>query len=509
MIFQDRPYQKKADADIRAAFAAGYRRVLLVMPCGSGKTVVFGRIAQSAIGRDFPVLMMAHRKELIIQASSKLTGFDVQHGIIKSGIPAYYEMQIQVGSVQTIVGKLPQLRKPKLIIPDEAHHSQNVTQQTIITNYPDAKLLGVTASPIFGNGRTMGGYYDTIVMGPTVRELVDDGYLTRTLVFGPPPVADLENADYNDIEELEQRMNKRTVTGDAVQHYSAICPGEPAIVYCTTTKHCEDVAQQFREAGFKFYRIDGTMHADLRDKLLKDFDSGAIDGLCSCDLIGEGTDVPRARVAIKLAPTKVLQKHIQNDGRVSRPMYAAGFDLNTREGRLQAIAEGVKPYSIVIDCVNNLFFHGLPDDEFIWSLTEAVIQLRNGQALVPMQQCANCWLHYTPAPTCPYCGDTREIKQRKLVYTKGQLVQIKAEDKATLRQMKADAQMEKKRVSAEKKAHEEKLKAQKKFELKACKNIDDYIKFGIRHGYEDPKAWAAMKMRFKIEYKKRFAKKGG
>jgi hypothetical protein len=69
--------------------------------------------------------------------------------------------------------------------------------------------------------------------------------------------------------------------------------------------------------------------------------------------------------------------------------------------------------------------------------------------------------------------------------------------------------MEKKRVSAEKKAHEEKLKAQKKFELKACKNIDDYIKFGIRHGYEDPKAWAAMKMRFKIEYKKRFAKKGG
>ncbi len=504
MIFQDRAYQTKAFDDVRTAFAAGNKRVLLVMPCGSGKTVVFGRISQSAIGRGLSVAILAHRRELIMQASNKLTGFDVPHGIIKADIEPDYSQPVQVGSVQTLVNCLDEIKPPNLIIPDEAHHSQNHTQQAIITRYGAAKLLGVTASPIFGTGQTMGGYYDVIVMGPTVRELVEDGYLTRTLVFAPPPVAELEDDDYSSIEKLEYKMNRRHITGDAIEHYTRLAAGMSAIAFCTTIKHCEDVAEMFRAAGYSFYAIDGTMHKNVRDKLIEDFNSGTIQGLCSCDLIGEGTDVPGCRVAIKLAPTKRLQKHIQNDGRNSRPVYAAGFDLNTRDGRLQAIATGPKPYSVCIDHVNNLFFHGMPDDEFQWSLTEQPIITRNGEPLLPIQQCPNCWLHHAPAPVCPYCGTERPVQERKLVYTKGQLVQIKSNDKATLKQMKADVKAAK---TAKKKADEE-IAERKRKELKLCKTHDDFYKYAVRHKFEDPKAWAGVKSRIRHQYIQKFKKKG-
>lgn len=467
---QERGYQIKADANIRAAFKR-VKRVLYVGACGSGKTVIFTKIAEGANRKRKSVNIMAHRKELIFQCSNKLKYFGVDHGIIKSGVKPEYEKPIQVSSVQTLVHHLDEV-KPDMLIADEAHHSQNATQQKIISAYPAAILLGVTASPIFGNGRSMGGYYDEMVIGPTVAELVEDGYLVRTRVFAPPVVADINGIDYDSLTELEQAMNKRKVTGDAIEHYRRICPGAAAIAYVVNIKHGQDVAIQFRESGFKFYAIDGTMDDHERDGLLRDFASGAIEGLVSCDLISEGTDIPRAVVAIKLRPTKSLGLNIQQDGRVNRPYYAPGFDLNERAGRLAAIAASEKPYSYIIDHVNNLFFHGYPDDIIEWSLTAAPIISRQGGRLEPIQQCQKCYLHFSPSPACPYCGHAAEKKERKLTYTQGQLVEMKKDEMAT------------------KKKLAEELKKAKIRERKAAKTIPELIEFARKYDYENPEAWA-------------------
>lgn len=482
MIYQDRPYQQRDIPRIRDAFRR-VKRVLYVACCGSGKTVVFSKIAQGASAKNKAVTVLAHRKELILQCSGKLTTFGVDHGIIKAGIEAAYEKPIQVASVQTAVNHLPEIN-PNTIIADEAHHSQNATQQKIIKAFPEALLLGVTASPIFDNGKTLAGYYDELVQGPSVRELVEDGYLVRTRVFAPPMVADLAGADYTDNKELEKRMNKRTITGNAIEHYTRLAAGWPAIAYCTTVKHADDVAEQFKDAGYKFFRIDGKTHGTVRDRLMEEFRNGEIQGLASCDLIGEGTDVPRARVGIKLAPGRSLGKHIQNDGRLNRPFYAAGYDLETRAGRLDAIAASEKPYAVVMDHVNNMFFNGLPDDDFIWSLTAAPIQTRAGGSTVPIQVCQQCDLAFPPAAACPFCGHDAVPQERVLKYTHGQLQEIKRSD------------------AAARKIAEERLKKQKIQERRACKTYGQLVAFAEKYGYENPEAWAGHFQRMKQAYKK-------
>ena len=497
MIYQDRPYQQRDIPRIRAAFAR-VKRVLYVACCGSGKTVVFTKIAQGAALKQKSMTVLAHRKELILQCSNKLKHFGVDHGIIKSGFDPEYEKPIQVASVQTAIHHLDEIN-PHTICADEAHHSQNVTQQKIISHYPNALLLGVTASPIFGNGRSLGGYYDELIQGPQVAELVEDGYLVSTRVYAPPPVCDLDGVNYASEDELEAAMNKRTITGDAIEHYTRLAAHKPAIVYVVNVKHAEAVAGQFRDAGYKFYRIDGTMDGKLRDKLLADFASGEIEGVVSCDLISEGTDVPHAMVAIKLRPTKSLGLHIQMDGRINRPFYAAGWPLDTADQRKAAIAASVKPYGIIIDHVNNLYFHGWPDDQFIWSLTEPPLQRRANGMLIPMQQCASCYIHFKPADVCPYCGAAVEKKNRVLRYTKGELVELKKAE------VKAAAE-EKIRIKAERaaaKVEEERIKVIKEKERKAAKTYKELVAHGKKWGYNEPESWAGMQIKRRNAWRNR------
>lgn len=481
-----RSYQERAVDGIRSCYRRRVRRVLLVMPCGSGKTVVFSKIAQGAAVKEKSVALIAHRKELITQCSDKLKKFGVEHGIIKAGFEPDYAHGIQVASVQTLQKRTDKI-KPDMLIADEAHHSQSAQWQGVIAAFPDALLLGVTASPIFGNGKTLNGYYDEIVMGPTVRELIQDGYLVDTKVYAPPPVCDLSNVgstagDYNK-SDLDDAMRKRSITGDAIDHYRRLAAGLQAICYTVTIKHAQEVAEQFREAGFSFYAIDGTMGDDERDGLLRDFAMKKINGLVSCDLISEGTDIPNAQVAIKLRPTMSFGLDIQQNGRINRPVYADGFDLETREGRIAAIAASPKPFAIDLDHVNNIHHHGMPDDVIVWSLTEKPRKATEGGTSVPVTQCSQCYLAFRSAsPACPGCGFVREIQDRKPMYTAGELKEIQ----------KADA-------AAEKEAEERQRLADRREEGMA-KNFEDLLKIQENRGYK--KGWAYHRAKSKGWFKK-------
>ena len=180
-----RPKQNLVMQSIRDAYAQGFKAPLLVAPCGFGKTVVFSAMAESAERRQKRVLILCHRVELVDQIVATLKEFGVSPDIIAAGFQRSCgrsrasTRSIAVASVQTLVRRLDEYPPPTLITIDECHHAVSTTWSTIIRKFPEAKLLGVTASPVRGYSRGLGAMFDKLILGPTVTELTDAGLLAK------------------------------------------------------------------------------------------------------------------------------------------------------------------------------------------------------------------------------------------------------------------------------------------------------------------------------------------
>lgn len=474
-----RDYQQAGANEMRAAFADGVQSVLYALPTGGGKTAVFTYIAVNANARGNEVLILVHRKELLRQASLSLGKLTLRHGIIApadkvSGILHSHVEQlarpfidqgarVMVASVQTLGRRLKQYAdRFKLVIVDEAHHATAGTWRSVIEAMPSARIIGVTATPCRsdgqGLGKDVGGIFERLVLGPSMRELVDDGYLVQTKVYGPPVQADTSSlhkraGDYVR-SELANAFNQPHVTGDAIDHYRRIASGRPAIAFCCDVKHAETVAAEFRAAGIRSACVHGEMDDDERDRLITGLGK-VVDVLTSADLISEGTDTVAAEVAILLRKTESLSLFLQQVGRVMRPIYAPGFDLQTREGRLAAIAAGPKPFALVLDHAGNcgtvvdgefMPKHGLPDADREWTLEGVKKGSRaanDNEPEIRVMQCPKCYATHEPMPYCPACGHNYEVKARKIKQAEGELQEITAEqasiERARIRQQKAMA----------------------------------------------------------------------
>ena len=163
------------------------------MPTGSGKTVVFSEICRLADNKNRKVLILVHRRELVKQASDKLSKAGVEHGIIAAGFkPSAHS--VQVASVQTLARRLRTVPvDPDLIIIDEAHHAVAGSWDKILLHYKDARVVGVTATPSRLDGRGLGSHFSTLISGPSVEQLTKLGFLSQHRVFAPPVIADLKN----------------------------------------------------------------------------------------------------------------------------------------------------------------------------------------------------------------------------------------------------------------------------------------------------------------------------
>lgn len=382
-----------------------------------------------------------HRVELLRQTSAALSRFDVEHGMINPNYTPNFNNHVQVASVQTIIRRLNYLTAinwcPDVIIVDEAHHATAGSWRKVIEYFPEAKILGVTATPIRsdgqGLGRKCGGMFDELIEGPSMPWLMEQGFLVYPRIFGTAQALDFTDVknsmgDYakNDLSKL---VDKPKITGSAVDHYKKLCAGTPAIVFCVTVAHAEHVAEEFRNAGFKFYSIDGNTDDLLRKQLIDGLTNGSVDGLTSCDLIGEGTDIPRATTAIELRPTQSKGLNFQQRGRVLRPVYADGFDLETREGRLQAIAASEKPYAFILDHAGNTERHGLPYDIQEWTLEGETKKRgkKNQEPAIRVDMCESCFAVYEPAPVCPMCGHVNKARDTAPKQVEGDLQEITAE----------------------------------------------------------------------------------
>jgi DNA repair protein RadD len=225
--------------------------------------------------------------------------------------------------VASLVRRADRLPAPDLLIADEAHHALAATWQQLFATWPLARALGVSATPERLDGRGLGEVFGTMVLGPSVADLIRTGHLAAFDYFAPERVADLSDVGVRagDFarDALAEAMDRPAITGNALAHYRRLCPGAQALAFCTSVRHAENAAEQFRAAGFEAASVDGALAADERNRLVRTFAAGELRILASCELLSEGFDVPAASAAILLRPTQSLGLHLQQVGRVLRP----------------------------------------------------------------------------------------------------------------------------------------------------------------------------------------------
>ena len=408
---QLRWYQKKAVSDLRLALQM-VRSAALVMPTGSGKTVVFTEIARLATEKNKTVFVLVHRRELINQASDKLTKAGVKHGIIAAGFDRSTH-SVQVCSVQTLVRRLSAIAtKPDLLIIDECHHCVAGAWSKVIQHFQDARIVGVTATPSRLDGRGLGSHFSTLVQGPYVAQLVDSGYLSQHKVFAPPVIADLSNVktragDYAN-DQLSEAMDRPSIVGDAIAHYRRLADGLPAIAFCCSIAHATSVCQSFQAAGYRAKLVTGSMPMEERDDAISGLADGRTQVLCSIDVVSEGTDVPAVSAAILLRPTQSEALYLQQVGRILRP----------QPGKI----------AIVLDHVGSTVKHGFVDDRRIWSL-DSKKRKRTNEPAPSVRQCPECFAAFKPQPACPCCGHKFPIKpKRQLTQREGELREMRRQD---------------------------------------------------------------------------------
>ena len=358
-----RPYQVEKIAEARALMSQGKKSICLVSPTGSGKTVIAAHILQSAINKGRRVLFLAHRRELIDQCAAKLRELGIwDYNVVLSGHPHSRnpDAPVQIASIQTLIRR--EYPPADLVIIDECHHATSGSYQTLLKNYPDAYVLGLTATPERLDGKGLDSLFHDLLNVATVPELVDSGFLVAPQCLGPSPeaVASLKatlasvktrGGDYAE-NELGAAMDNPTLVGDIVDHWLEWGIGQKTIVFAANIDHSRHIVSQFQAAGIAAAHLDGTMSLPEREGILSAWRGTAIDVVSNCQLLTEGFDFPELSCCILARPTKSVALFLQMVGRV----------LRTAPGKQGAI---------ILDHAGNVIEHGPPHIERTWTLQGA------------------------------------------------------------------------------------------------------------------------------------------
>jgi DNA repair protein RadD len=316
-----------------------------------------GEIITRFTQRYRPVLVLAHRLEIITQTASKLFGCGIRHGIIKGGFSPRPMERVQVASVQTLWVRAMRsdaitLPPAELLIVDECHHATATTWRKIIEAYPDAVLIGLTATPCRGDGRGLGGIFTRMIEAPQVPELIEQGYLVKSRVYAPvtPNLRGVHTRAGDYVEhELAARMNDAKLIGDIVTHWHKFGERRRTVAFAVNVAHSLHIRDEFVRSGVRAEHLDGETPKDERDAILARLASGETELVTNCMVLTEGWDMPEVGCAILARPTKRMGLFRQMIGRVLRP------------------AER-KPDAIILDHSGAVFAHGLPEDRVEWTL---------------------------------------------------------------------------------------------------------------------------------------------
>lgn len=446
---QLRWYQHGMITGARKALAR-HKRILLVGPTGCGKTVLALCMVKGALERGKRVWFLCHRRELAGQSSRAFWQSHTEHGLIMSG-RAMSSLPASVGVINTLVRRMDKLQPPDLIIVDEAHRSLSKMYRDVFDAYPDASVVGLTATPQRTDGQGMGDVYDQIVEGPTMRQLIDAGYLSEYEWIAPAESLNMEGVNVRGGDyvegELEKIVDKPKIIGDAVQAYRSHANGKRCKVFCASIKHSLHVCDAYNAAGIPAEQIDGEHSDKEREAKLARFRSGETLVLCSVNLAIEGLDIPAIEAVQMLRPTQSLIVFLQCVGRGLR-------------------VEPGKDKCVVLDQVSNWTRHGLPDDAREWTLEGRKKRKRKGDedADLPVQQCGACYHVFRSGPAeCPNCGEPVKKGRPDIEQEDGELVKIDPKQ----------------------------VRREKKIEQGKAKTLEELVALGMKRGMRKPAEWAA------------------
>lgn len=485
MTISLRPYQLDMVRQISSQYQAGAKGIVLRCPTGGGKTRTASYIVEKYTTSDRQVLWLVDQEELLDQAAMTWAEYGIEHQLVCSdktrrAIVAHEFLEFGrsfvkpgakavIASVQTLVRRLDgqvwqpgctlDWLNPAQIIPDECDLSLAATWRRVIGYWPEARLLGLTATPIRMDrqsfARAEGGLYDVMVHGPSEAWLMDNGHLSKYDAYHPDielvkGVADLtkRKGDDYDPDELEKELDSPKVFGDVVAHYRNYSDGKPAIAFCPTVRMAEKFAQAFRDGGYRAQSLDGMTDDGIRRRAVKALGDGGMDVLTGVGLLVKGVDIPYATTAIWLRKTKSLRIFMQGSGRVFRP-------------------HPDKDKAILLDCVGVIQEHGLPHWERDWGLSPEACKFRrqadnDDEPDVVAKACPKCRRYHEPDfkndngdKCCPHCGHI--YKKREVI----EMEQVEAELKLIDQ------------------AEEERLRRQKRMLQGQAKSLDQLIAQGI------------------------------
>jgi superfamily II DNA or RNA helicase len=385
-----RPYQIESGSSIKTAFSSGRRRVILCLPTGAGKTVVFSDLASQVASRGKRTMIVVNRKELIKQAYQKCVTYGLDPTIIAPG-HYFRENFCYIASVDTLVRRtLPEI---DLLIIDEAHI---VVFDKILAAYPNTHTVGCTATPLRTAKHPLDRYYQEIICPISISELISMGWLMPAISYGSKQdFSELKmKGDDFDNASLFDAFNKTNLYEGVIDNYNQFTPGTKAMCFNVNVEHSLRMTEEFNRAGILSYHIDGKTPDKERERIIKRFAEGAFPVLNNVGVLTTGFDEPSIQTIILNRATASLPLFLQMCGRGSRP-----WDDKTHFN--------------IIDQGSNIFRHGFWEDDRVWELSPQ--RKKKADQAAPIKECQNCHaLVHASAKVCKYCQWVFPVKEKEL-----------------------------------------------------------------------------------------------
>ena len=319
-----RPYQQQAKEKIQEEWANGNKKTLLVLPTGTGKTIVFSKLIAECVRNGERVLILAHRDELLKQAADKLSKSTGLKSAVEKAeetcVGSWY--RVVVGSVQSLTREKRLKQFPKdffdAIIIDEAHHCLSDSYQRVLGYFDRAKVLGVTATPDRGDMQNLGQFFNTLAYEYTLPKAIKDGYLCPIKAQTIPIKLDLTGVG------VQAGDFKTSDLGSALDPYlyqiademAKYCKERKTVVFLPLIKTSQKFKEILTSKGFSAAEING--NSKDRAEILQDFEKGEYNVLCNSMLLTEGWDCPSVNCIVVLRPTKIRSLYCQMVGRGTR-----------------------------------------------------------------------------------------------------------------------------------------------------------------------------------------------
>ena len=428
-----RPYQNNFISRVEEAARGGAKRIVGVLPTGAGKGYISATLAMKSAAKGNENVFFAAQRELIFQMGNQLDRLSVPHFKLMAGVQNEYEgyEDAVASSLVTLAAKdtlwsrgfkKGWVKPPpaKLVQIDECHGAITNTYKAIMEHYNDAWQIGFTATPCRADGKDLSMQFDAMVIGPTYKELQDQGFLIPCKVFAPdrPDLKGMYGKDYS-LKELDRRMNKAPLIGSIVNEWMRHADGRSTVVFASSVDHSLHLRERFRwilgrnsDGSERCEHVDGRMEQAKRDDIMQRVKDGSVTVLCNYGVAHTGVDVPRWKYLICARPTKSFSLWRQMGGRIQRPF----------ENHDEAVIQ---------DHSDNAFRFGYPDEDVSWELNtdkkaESLSRTeRNRPPHRPKEepapfQCPSCLVPYR-GYKCPSCGFVFEKKGKDVEMQAGEL----------------------------------------------------------------------------------------